>query len=155
MRSRKGLGYEDEGMEIIPYRKDKLGEDDSVVRLSETEEGLVATVQDPEGLERLVLLPSKYEVCTRCSGKGKHVNPNVDGHGITAEEWERDWDDESRENYFSGVYDVECYGCGGKRVQLETDWELLSDAWKKILEAYWEDERNYEAMCRSEREYGC
>ena len=61
-------------------------------------------------------LPARFEVCPRCRGEGLHVNPNVDGHGITAEEWENEWDDDRREAYMSGRYDITCQECEGKRV---------------------------------------
>lgn len=82
---------------------------------------VVFEVEGEDGGTEEIELPGKYEVCHRTGGKGTHVNPNVDGHGITASEWEQEWDEESRENYFSGVYDVECYECHGKRVVLEVD----------------------------------
>jgi hypothetical protein len=78
---------------------------------------------DDDGNEAEGELPAKYDVCLRCEGHGSHVNPNIDGHGITSEEWERDWDEESREAYFSGHYDVTCYTCAGKRVVLVLDHE--------------------------------
>lgn len=54
----------------------------------------------------------KFEVCPTCNGKGSHVNPSVDADGITAE----DMYDMDMEAYMDGDYDVECYGCFGKRV---------------------------------------
>lgn len=57
--------------------------------------------------------PGKYrwEICDRCRGHGKHVNPNVDGHGLSREDFDEDPD--FAENYFSGMYDVSCHDCGG------------------------------------------
>lgn len=63
--------------------------------------------------------PAKYEVCSRCKGLGKHVNPNIDGNGLTREDFDNDPDFE--EAYFSGVYDVQCDCCKGLRVTLEFD----------------------------------
>ena len=57
-------------------------------------------------------MPAVYEVCETCGGKGKHVNPAIDGHGISAEEMHEDPD--FAEDYFSGVYDVPCEECGGR-----------------------------------------
>lgn len=91
-------------------------------------------------------LPTKYGVCPRCDGAGSHVNPNVDGHGITAEEWERDWDDESREGYFRGDYDVSCEECHGLRVVPCVDREACD---QKLLEEYDEHQR-IEARWRAE-----
>lgn len=72
--------------------------------------------EDSEGFfEEEYEIPFKFEVCGTCEGKGTHVNPSIDSHGITQDEW-YEWDDEEREGYFSGMYDVECYECGGDRV---------------------------------------
>jgi len=65
--------------------------------------------------ENEIAIPAIFEVCGLCDGKGSHVNPSIDSNGITAEEWD-DWDNEDRENYMNGGYDVPCYKCGGKRV---------------------------------------
>lgn len=95
-------------------------------------------LEDEDGNEVEHKLPAKYEVCHRCQGEGTHVNPNVDGHGITAEEWERDWDDESREAYFEGRYDVPCEECDGDRVVAVVDEEHLTDA-QKVTFAEWQE----------------
>ena len=52
-------------------------------------------LEDDDGEEEGVTVALKYEVCSTCEGKGKHVNPSIDGridsmledraHG----EWER------------------------------------------------------------------
>lgn len=47
-----------------------------------------------------------------CEGEGTTVNPNIDAHGLTAEDFREDPD--FAENYFSGTYDVPCRACGGK-----------------------------------------
>lgn len=59
--------------------------------------------------EMSVQIPAKWEICDVCDGNGTHVNRNIDGNGITTDEWNGpDWDDESREMYMSGGYDVAC-----------------------------------------------
>jgi hypothetical protein len=83
---------------------------------------LPCVMTDEEGEfegEEEVSLPAKYAVCHRCEGKGSHVNPNIDGNGISPEEF--DEDPEFRENYFNGLYDVACEECKGTRVVLEVD----------------------------------
>lgn len=57
----------------------------------------------------------KYAVCPRCRGEGSHVNPSVDGHGITAEEMD-ELGPEFLDDYMGGVYDVRCEQCHGDRV---------------------------------------
>lgn len=71
------------------------------------------------GCEFPIKFPAKYEVCCRCDGHGKYVNPNIDGNGLTREDFDADPD--FRENYFSGMYDVTCDVCNGQRVTLEFD----------------------------------
>ena len=72
-------------------------------------------VTDEETDEKeLISLPAKYDVCGTCNGKGSHVNPSIDAHGISPEEFDEDPD--FREEYLSGMYDVDCYECHGKRV---------------------------------------
>jgi len=58
---------------------------------------------------------TRFAVCPRCEGRGSHVNPAVDGNGITADEMDELGPD-FREDYLSGVYDVRCDECKGDRV---------------------------------------
>lgn len=107
-----------------------------------------------------VELPGKYEICHTCEGTGSHVNRNIDGHGITEDEWNGpDWDDEDREMYKSGGYDVICTECKGSRVVLEVDESLCtSEELKKTLETYYEhlnDDYEYDRECEMERRMGC
>jgi len=97
-------------------------------------------------------LPLKYEVCNRCQGKGKHVNPNVDGHGISPEEFAEDPD--FKEAYFSGAYDVTCYECKGKRVVSEPDLDRWSDEAKAEWKSYCINDYEYERCCEMERRMG-
>jgi hypothetical protein len=64
-------------------------------------------------------VPIKYEVCDTCSGRGRHVDPAIDSCGLTQSDF--DEDPGFKENYFGGMYDVDCYGCGGKRVMPVVD----------------------------------
>ena len=64
--------------------------------------------------EEEVSLPAKFEACPRCRGRGTHVNPSIDGNGLTRDDFDQDPDFE--ESYFRGDYDVACYECRGARV---------------------------------------
>ncbi len=115
---------------------------------------ITVVLVDSDGCEVEHDLPARFEVCPRCEGRGTHVNPAIDGHGISQDEWERDWDEESRENYFSGVYDVACYECNGLRVVPVVDEDRCPP---DLLAAYLEREREdaeFEAVCRMERMMG-
>ncbi len=103
-----------------------------------------------------VEIPTKFEVCPRCEGRGSHVNPAIDGHGITAEEWNGpDWDEDSRAMYLSGGYDVACERCGGKRVIPVPHRERMS---QEELKA-WDDQAREIAALEAEeaweRRMGC
>lgn len=60
-----------------------------------------------------------YEICVTCAGRGSHVNPSIDASGLTREDF--DQDPQFEEEYRSGLYDVTCYECKGKRVIVELD----------------------------------
>jgi len=106
---------------------------------------------DHEGME-IKLEKTIYKVCPRCKGKGSHVNPNVDGHGLSQESFEQDPDFYG--DYMSGVYDVDCYECGGKRVIKVVDWSIVDDALRKAYDQYRLDEWNYQQECEAERRMG-
>ena len=63
-----------------------------------------------------LICPAKATVCPVCDGKGSHVNPSIDSHGIGQEEF--DEDPQFQQDYFSGVHDISCSTCKGKRVVL-------------------------------------
>lgn len=97
-------------------------------------------------------LPAKYIVCPRCEGAGKHVNPSIDGQGLSPEDLE---DPEFAEAYFSGHYDIECEECLGNRVKLVVDEDRLHPRMVQRLRLGEEMERHYEAERRMERRMGC
>jgi hypothetical protein len=111
---------------------------------------------DDEGASTEVELPAKFEVCSRCGGEGKHTNPSIDGNGLSREEFDEDPD--FREAYFSGVYDVQCEECGGKRVALEIDHAACkAQGLQKELKAYYREQREIremDAISAAERRMG-
>lgn len=101
--------------------------------------------------------PAKYDVCPRCRGEGTHTNPSIDGNGLTASDidYHMDGDPEFLDNYFSGVYDVACHECDGKRVVLVVDEEMLStEQMEQLAEDYSEDLAD-RLMRDAERRFGC
>jgi hypothetical protein len=92
-----------------------------------------------------------YEVCPRCRGEGKHVNPSIDSHGLTREDFDQDPDFE--EDYFSGVYDVPCYVCSGARVVKAPNWLAFTPDEAHIMHLHLADEADYRALVRSEQFY--
>lgn len=102
-------------------------------------------------------LPARRVVCPRCEGEGKHVNPAIDSHGISPEEFDADPD--FAEGYFSGRYDVRCEGCKGDRVIDEVDEKACRKSlshWKGLMR-YRNAQRmraEHEAECAAERRIG-
>lgn len=127
-------------------RRDVAGhEDDWFIRLDKKR--MIAVVElcaeDEEGdYEEEVEIPFIYEVCDVCGGKGTHVNPSIDSHGITADEW-AEWDDDDREDYFSGAYDVECYECGGEKVVPVPNYDYISKEFAERVREHIESLHSY------------
>jgi hypothetical protein len=91
-----------------------------------------------------------YEVCDLCGGRGSHVNPSIDAHGVSREEFDDDPDFE--EGYWRGDYDVVCYECKGRNVVPTPDENDPN------IEVYNEDvQSHYEYMAEieAERRMGC
>lgn len=87
-------------------------------------EKMAVKVWNDEGEE--VWIPGKAEVCDTCNGRGHHVNPAIDGNGITASEMD-ELGDEFFESYIHGAYDVPCHECEGTRVIVVPDLHRCSD----------------------------
>lgn len=107
-----------------------------------TTEQLIWTEADVDDIEYEHVIPSKYQVCSGCDGKGSHVHRAIDEHGITQEEFDRDPDFE--EEYFAGAYT-----CHGKRVELVPDWDR---DWPGDLKKRYEDHLDDEAYNAAERD---
>ena len=111
--------------------------------------------EDDDDSTVLVELPIKYEVCGTCEGTARYVNPNIDRHGLSAEDFAEDPGFE--EAYFSGAYDVVCQHCKGERVVIAIDESRLTAEQKahlERLEAEVQDDYHYDAICAAERRFG-
>lgn len=98
-------------------------------------------------------LPFTWEICSSCRGRGSYVNPSIDAHGISAEEWDRDWSDEDREGYFEGRYDVTCQNCRGRRVEPQpTEPAAYASAEHKAAWKAYQEWAESESADRRERE---
>ena len=71
-----------------------------------------------------VELPTHFVVCPLCEGKGKHVNPSVDANGLGRGQME---DEDFMHDYMSGVYDITCNSCNGRRVVKGLDESRCTD----------------------------
>jgi hypothetical protein len=106
---------------------------------------------DDEGLEHV--LPTVFEVCPRCSGRGQHCNPNIDGHGLTADDFIEAGDD-FRGDYMAGRYDVACHECGGLRVVAVVDRDRCPAALLAAYDAQQDELADCYAMEAAERRMG-
>ncbi len=117
---------------------------------------------DDRGNEITHTLPARFVVCSKCEGHGTHLNPSIGEHAYTSEEFDEAFsDDEQRAEYFKrgGIYDVPCQQCEGKRVVLEVDRAacVTPEHHKGLreLRKQRQDDREYAALCESERRAGC
>ena len=83
-------------------------------------------------------MPSDIVVCPRCNGRGRHVNPSIDGDGFTGEEW-AEMDEDFKESYRNGYFDVICSVCNGLRITAKIATERLNAEQWELL---YEQERN-------------
>jgi len=100
-----------------------------------------------------ITLPATLEVCDGCHGTGTHVHRAIDGNGITASEW-AEWDQDDREDYMGGRYDVQCVDCHGRNVMPVVDWDNVPDEIAERVHAHLEWEADYAAECAHERRMG-
>ena len=90
---------------------------------------------DQADVERV---PVSYEVCGTCDGRGSHVNPSIDSHGLSREDFDDDPD--FAEDYMSGRYDVPCAECGGKRVAIMLDEDRASEAQRNAVAEFFQEQ---------------
>jgi hypothetical protein len=111
--------------------------------------GLVLDREDNDGVP-VLQVPARYEVCSLCSGKGRHVNPSIDAHGLSGDDFADDPD--FAESYSSGVYDVECYRCKGQNVEPVIDEARCSPLqlalWRYVNGALGESRREAASQAR-------
>ncbi len=109
------------------------------------------TIENDEGDETEIELPSKKEVCSRCDGHGTHLTPSIGEHAYTSEEFHESFDEEEAQEYFKrgGRYDVTCHECGGKNVvDVVDESRCTTEEQKAHLKAYYRKLRadeDYEA----------
>ncbi|EOC0011696.1 hypothetical protein ACI0X9_003383 [Cronobacter turicensis] len=82
----------------------------------------------------------KWVICGQCEGEGKVCHPSFD-NGITASEWNDEWDTEDRINYMDGLYDVTCDTCKGRGSVKVPDVTDMTFAEKRQLVALRREQR--------------
>lgn len=80
------------------------------------------------------VIPAKWVICPRCEGNGKHDHPAF-ANGITSSEF-AEWDDDERETYRSGGYDVTCDECHGSGKVRVPDREVATEAERALIDQY-------------------
>lgn len=63
---------------------------------------------------RRVEVATTKELCPACGGEGSVVDPAIDRHGLTHEDFDDDPD--FADGYFSGRYDITCPVCEGEKI---------------------------------------
>lgn len=99
-----------------------------------------------------LVVPAIYSVCDVCDGRGTHVAPGIDAHGISSEEFAED--PEFAEDYFAGRYDVTCHECGGLRVVPIIDEARATAEQQKLVNEHLDAEAAYRAEVAAERRMG-
>lgn len=89
---------------------------------------------DDNYVEETFTVPFRYVVCELCNGRGTHVAASIDGNGLTSEDF--DQDDDFRDAYFNGDYDVPCCKCHGNKVTPEYDESRAKPDIKEKMLAY-------------------
>jgi hypothetical protein len=97
-------------------------------------------------------LPTKFKVCPLCEGKGTHINPSIDSHGLTAEDFYED--PGFLEDYASGKYNQTCNECHGLRVIEVVDEEACERQLLKDYLKQQEEIQDDKRMRESERRWG-
>jgi len=100
-------------------------------------------------------IPAKWGICPVCEGHGKHMNETIANHAYSAEEFFEEFpEEEDRDMYFNGGYDVSCENCGGSGKVLVPRWEKMDFETTKKYERYLDTERYYMTEREAELKYG-
>ncbi len=110
--------------------------------IKEDHERQVLIVETEDGDEEY---KAEYQVCPDCDGKGKYVNPAIDSHGLSTEDFAEDPD--FQEDYFGGIYDITCRSCKGRRVILAP----TTDEGKAAVAEIIQEAREYQMEVAAER----
>ena len=104
--------------------------------------------EDADGEPIYTAIAVNLIVCTTCDGRGAYVNPNIDRHGLSREDFEDDPDFAA--DYRSHVYDVRCEHCEGANViPVPTDPQEL-----KMVQECLQDRQESYAEMEAERRMG-
>ena len=111
------------------------------------------SIFDENDCETEIPLPTIKEVCPTCRGNGVHVNPSIDSHGLSAEDFASDPD--FSQDYFSGTYNQTCNECHGLRVIDVVDVDSCDPKLYGLYEEQTQADHEFQSMCDYERRMGC
>jgi RecJ-like exonuclease len=97
-----------------------------------------------------ITLPTKWEICGCCEGKGS--SSRYLG-AFTSSEWEEQ-DQDFRDDYIAGHYDRQCDECRGSGKVQVVDESQLTPEQLKAWQDQCQDDADYEAICAAERRMG-
>lgn len=111
-------------------------------------EQIVLYADDPDSK---IILPSRWEICSRCEGDGTH---DAWGGGMTVSEM-HEQGDEFAEDYAAGRYAVPCTECGGAGKVRVVDEDRATPDQLAAWEQHQADEAEHRAEIAAERRAGC
>ena len=91
-------------------------------------------------------VPVRFTVCPVCDGRGNYVNPAIDSHGLTRDDFDADPD--FYEDYRSELYHIRCEGCEGRATIPVPTNEMHVNALSATQEGIDEVDAIYEAERR-------
>jgi hypothetical protein len=115
---------------------------------------MTLTFWSADGEEISVEVSTHWAICPCCEGEGRVDNPAF-SNGISGEEWANEWDEDEREAYMSGAYDVRCDECGGSGKVREPNLSSLTEEERKAYEEHLDAERYHALEREAEMRYGC
>lgn len=98
-----------------------------------------------------VKLPTRYEICSCCSGHGRSSAYLGDFTGSELAEQGSDWVDD----YMSGAFDRACEPCDGTGKVQVPDYSRMTPAQAAAYQAQCRDDDEFDAICEAERRMGC
>lgn len=107
-------------------------------------------IENDDGKEIALDLPSRKVVCDDCEGEGFVLCPGMRGHAYSASEFAESFDEDEAAEYFrrGGRYDVKCPKCHGANVVDAVNLAVCNAAQRAHYERFLAQEREYAAWER-------